>query len=177
MSDPMIDKAMELGRMLGQTPEYKALGKARERLTENRVLLERLNSLAKLESEIARALQRGEEPAETVQDRYEKLFTELQTTPEYAGGTRIFLFDVARIANPVIILPLAILAGLLLLSPCYSCSMLWDFGTALHGPINRSRNALQHYLGAMLATDASGRRRGTQKTKSSCRNSGGDHRL
>src|SRR6185436_13138456 len=83
MHEHMLEKATELGRMLGQTSEYKALGKARERLTENRVLLEKLNSLAKLESDIARALQKGEEPSETLQDEYEKNFTELQTTAEY----------------------------------------------------------------------------------------------
>jgi cell fate (sporulation/competence/biofilm development) regulator YlbF (YheA/YmcA/DUF963 family) len=83
MHEPMLEKATELGRMLGQTAEYKALGKARERITENRPLLEKLDKLAKLEGEIARSLQRGEEPPESLQDEYEKNFSELQTTPEY----------------------------------------------------------------------------------------------
>jgi cell fate (sporulation/competence/biofilm development) regulator YlbF (YheA/YmcA/DUF963 family) len=83
MHEQMLEKATELGRILGQTSEYKALGKARERLTENRALLEKLDNLAKLETQIARSLQRGEEPAEELQDEYEKNFGELQTTAEY----------------------------------------------------------------------------------------------
>jgi cell fate (sporulation/competence/biofilm development) regulator YlbF (YheA/YmcA/DUF963 family) len=83
MHEQTYERARELGRMLGQTAEYKAVKTARDRLSDNRTLVEGLNKLAELETKIARALQRGEEPSAEVQDEYETSFSTLQVSPEY----------------------------------------------------------------------------------------------
>ena len=79
----MLEKARDVGRLLGQTDEYKALQRARQRLNEDREAVERVNRLAELERELGTMLQRGEEPSESTQREYEETFSELQSGPRY----------------------------------------------------------------------------------------------
>lgn len=85
MNERIQEKATELGRQLGQTDEYKALKRARERINEDREMVATLNKLAQLESDVSRALQRGEAPAEDVQQEYETSVSELQSSALYQG--------------------------------------------------------------------------------------------
>jgi cell fate (sporulation/competence/biofilm development) regulator YlbF (YheA/YmcA/DUF963 family) len=79
------EKARELGRLLGQSDEYKALSRAKNRVSDEREIVTMLNRLGQLETEVARALQRGEEPPEATAEEYENLFSEVQARPEYQG--------------------------------------------------------------------------------------------
>ena len=79
------EKARELGRLLGQSDEYKALGRAKDRVANEREIVTLLNRLGELETEIGRALQRGQEPEQAVAEEYEKIFNEVQGRPEYQG--------------------------------------------------------------------------------------------
>lgn len=83
ITDGMIEKARELGRLIGQADEYKALERARERFAEDRHAVERVNKLAQLEGDIAQALQRNEEPSEAIRQDYERVFGELQGSASY----------------------------------------------------------------------------------------------
>jgi cell fate (sporulation/competence/biofilm development) regulator YlbF (YheA/YmcA/DUF963 family) len=83
MSEAMLEKAKEVGRLLGQTDEYKALQRARERLNEDRETVERVNELAELERELQSQLQQGQEPSEEQRKRYEETFSELQSGSIY----------------------------------------------------------------------------------------------
>ena len=83
LSEGMKTRAQELGRMIGQAEEYKAMSRAREALSGDRDSVTRLNRLGELEREISVALQQGAEPSEAVQQEYEKLFQELQVSPLY----------------------------------------------------------------------------------------------
>jgi cell fate (sporulation/competence/biofilm development) regulator YlbF (YheA/YmcA/DUF963 family) len=85
ISDSITERAQELGRVIGQSEEYKALGRARERINEDREAVQRLNRLGELEREVTVALQSGREPSAEVQEEYERLFNELQGTPVYQG--------------------------------------------------------------------------------------------
>jgi cell fate (sporulation/competence/biofilm development) regulator YlbF (YheA/YmcA/DUF963 family) len=85
MTDGMKERARELGRLLGQSDEYKALGRARERLLEDGEAVTAMNRLDELEKGISEALQRGEEPAEPTKEEYEKLFMQLQSAASYQG--------------------------------------------------------------------------------------------
>lgn len=80
----MIDeKARELGRLLGQSDEYKALLKADERLkgdAECRQLLERVKQL---DQEIEQGARQGREPAKEQIERYELAAKSLQAGPVY----------------------------------------------------------------------------------------------
>ena len=85
ITEAMTEKARELGRLIGQADEYKAVAKARERFSDDRAAVERVNTLSRLESEIASALEREEEPSEKTRDEYERTFAELQSNASYQG--------------------------------------------------------------------------------------------
>lgn len=83
MDDMIFEKARELGRLMGQTEEHKALEKAREALSDDRETVTLVNSLGQLEQEISRMLQRGDEPGEDLREKYEGTFGELQGLATY----------------------------------------------------------------------------------------------
>ena len=77
------EKARDLGRLLGQSDEYKALNRAKERVSTDASMVQLLNRLGELEGEIARALHQGQEPPQAVADEYESKFGEVQSRMEY----------------------------------------------------------------------------------------------
>lgn len=83
MNDTMLEKAKEVGRLLGQTPEYKELQRARQRLNEDRETVEMVNRLAELERDLTAMLQQGQTPDEETQREYEDTFSRLQSGPRY----------------------------------------------------------------------------------------------
>jgi cell fate (sporulation/competence/biofilm development) regulator YlbF (YheA/YmcA/DUF963 family) len=83
--DQIKERAQELGRMLGQSDEYKALARSRERLTDDRDAVTAMNRLDTLEHEISVALHSGTEPGDNVKREYEQLFTTLQAMTVYQG--------------------------------------------------------------------------------------------
>lgn len=85
MDDRISEKATELGRMLGQTEEFGALQRARQRVNEDRELVTLLNQLGELEKTLSQALQRGEAPTDETRESYERLFGELQSSAVYQG--------------------------------------------------------------------------------------------
>lgn len=85
MNEGITEKSQELGRLLGQTDEYKALERARKRVEEEREMVELLNELAGMEEAIARALQKGEQPDEETRQAYEEAFSQLQGSSAYQG--------------------------------------------------------------------------------------------
>lgn len=83
MSEGMLEKAKEVGRLLGQTSEYKELQRAREGLNEDRETVEMVNRLAELERELQGQLQQGQQPSEEQQKEYEETFSKLQSGSRY----------------------------------------------------------------------------------------------
>lgn len=83
MTDRIIEKAKELGAMLGQTAEYGAVGRARKRIEEDDTLRPMLDSMDALERELTEMLQRGEQPDDAFRQRYEESFGSLQGHPSY----------------------------------------------------------------------------------------------
>ena len=83
MHEAMMDKARELGRLIGQTTEYKTLERARESVTEDRELSGLLQTLARLEVELAGAIERGEEPPREAAESYEKNLMQVQASSLY----------------------------------------------------------------------------------------------
>ena len=62
----MIDqKAGELGRLLGQSEEYKTLVRASDRMKEDAVVRQLLAEVERIAQDIERATQEGREPAKT----------------------------------------------------------------------------------------------------------------
>lgn len=83
IGESIRERSQELGRTIGQTEEYKALGRARQQISEDREAVQRMNRLSELEQEVSQALHRGQEPGAAVQEEYERLFNELQASPSY----------------------------------------------------------------------------------------------
>jgi cell fate (sporulation/competence/biofilm development) regulator YlbF (YheA/YmcA/DUF963 family) len=83
MKEVAFEKARELGRQLGQTEEYRALERARQRFSEDAASVEAMQRLQLLERDIAQALQAGEEPAEALTVEYEQRFGTMQGSPVY----------------------------------------------------------------------------------------------
>lgn len=77
------ERAREIGRLLSQTDEYKALKRANERLSEDREAVELLNRLAKLEEELSSSLRSGREPSAEQEREYESIAEELQQKTTY----------------------------------------------------------------------------------------------
>jgi cell fate (sporulation/competence/biofilm development) regulator YlbF (YheA/YmcA/DUF963 family) len=85
MKEAAVEKARELGRVLGQLDEYRAVVRARQRLEEDQEAMSRARRLDELEREIAQVMQKGEEPTSELASEYEKLFSELQANSSYQG--------------------------------------------------------------------------------------------
>lgn len=83
MNEAMLEKAKEVGRLIGQTNEYKRLQKAQEDLNEDRETVEMVNQLSELEKQFQSQLQQGEEPSKEDQERYQELVSTLQSGSRY----------------------------------------------------------------------------------------------
>lgn len=82
----MIDEtAQQLGRLIGQGEEYRALQRAREAVSSDKELVEQLKKLDQLASELERRVASGHEPSQEDAETYERLFNSVQATPLYQG--------------------------------------------------------------------------------------------
>lgn len=81
--DAIQEKAREVGRLLVQTEEFKALKRANERLSDDRETVTLLNQLSSLEGQLASTLQAGREPTSEQQSEYEGILERLQQRAVY----------------------------------------------------------------------------------------------
>jgi cell fate (sporulation/competence/biofilm development) regulator YlbF (YheA/YmcA/DUF963 family) len=80
----MIDqKALELGRLLGQSEEYKAFLRASERLREDAACHQQLAEVERLARDIEQAAQQGREPAREAVEQYDRMLQSVQGNPVY----------------------------------------------------------------------------------------------
>ncbi len=79
----IMEKAQELGRMIGQTSEYEYLRAANQDISDDRDATELINRFKELQEEAVEYLERGEDPPEDVQDELEEVQGELQGSPRY----------------------------------------------------------------------------------------------
>ena len=80
----MIDeKAQDLGRLLGQSDEYKALLRASQRLKEDAETQQLLEEVERLAQTIEGAAQQGKEPAREHVERYDEILKSVQRSPVY----------------------------------------------------------------------------------------------
>lgn len=81
--DAIWEKARDVGRLLAQSDEYKALKRANTSIGDDRETVTLLNQLEKLEAQITQALQGGQEPDPTAAEEYERIGTQVQARPAY----------------------------------------------------------------------------------------------
>src|SRR5437763_591625 len=77
------DKAKDLGRTIGQSPEYKEVKRASDTLNEDRETVSLLQQMEQLRLEAQRMLQRGERPNEEMERKRDTLLSQIQSKPSY----------------------------------------------------------------------------------------------
>jgi cell fate (sporulation/competence/biofilm development) regulator YlbF (YheA/YmcA/DUF963 family) len=77
------DKAGELGRLIGQSDEYRAVTRANEGLSADAEATAVLRQMEGLRREAQAMLQRGEEPTEEMEKQLDELLTKVQSIPAY----------------------------------------------------------------------------------------------
>lgn len=77
------EKAEELGRLLGQTDEYKALRRATEALREDQAVQKVLAEAERLAQEIERVAQQGKEPTKEQVEQYDRALQSVQGNSVY----------------------------------------------------------------------------------------------
>lgn len=77
------DKARELGRIIGQSDEYRAVTRANEGLANDPEATAVLRQMEGLRREAQAMLQRGEEPTAEMERQLDELLTKVQGNPSY----------------------------------------------------------------------------------------------
>lgn len=72
------DKALDLGRMIGQSPEYQALRRAEQAMRADQDAVTRLERIQDLARQVDLAISRGELPDEATTQSYERAVRELE---------------------------------------------------------------------------------------------------
>ena len=77
------EKAKDLGRQIGQSPEYQALKRSSDALNEDREAVTLLQQMEKLRGEAQQLIQRGENPSEEMEKQLDELLEKIQGQPAY----------------------------------------------------------------------------------------------
>jgi cell fate (sporulation/competence/biofilm development) regulator YlbF (YheA/YmcA/DUF963 family) len=77
------EKAKELGRMIGQSPEYQALKRSSEMLNEDRDAVTLLQQMEKLRGEAQQLIQQGENPTPEMEEKLDSMLEKIQVQPSY----------------------------------------------------------------------------------------------
>lgn len=77
------DKAKELGRLIGQSPEYQGLKRSSDALNEDREAVTLLQQMEKLRGEAQQFIQRGENPTEEMEKQLDQLLEKIQGQSVY----------------------------------------------------------------------------------------------
>ena len=84
------EKAREIGRLVAQSDEYKALKRANDTLANDRDTVTGINRLSELQEKIGVALHEGREPSDIERAEFERLAGSVQAAPAYQA------FETAR---------------------------------------------------------------------------------
>ncbi len=76
-------KAKELGRLIGQSNEYKEVKRASDLLNEDKDTVALLQRMEQLRVNAQKMLQRGERPTEDMERELDGLLTQIQGRPTY----------------------------------------------------------------------------------------------
>jgi cell fate (sporulation/competence/biofilm development) regulator YlbF (YheA/YmcA/DUF963 family) len=77
------DKAKELGRLIGQSPEYQAVKRANDALGQDTAAVALLKQMEQLRQNAQQMLQRGERPTEEMEKQLDGLLGQVQGQPVY----------------------------------------------------------------------------------------------
>ncbi len=77
------EKARELGRLIGQSDEYRAVTRANDALRDDAQATALLNQMETLRRDAQTMLGRGEEPTEEMEQQLDDLLAKVQTNAAY----------------------------------------------------------------------------------------------
>jgi cell fate (sporulation/competence/biofilm development) regulator YlbF (YheA/YmcA/DUF963 family) len=77
------DKAKELGRLIGQSPEYQAVKRANDALSQDAAAVALLRQMEQLRMNAQQMLQRGERPTEEMEKELDGLLGQVQGQSVY----------------------------------------------------------------------------------------------
>lgn len=77
------DKAKELGRLIGQSPEYQAVKRANDALSQDAAAVALLRQMEQLRIDAQQMLQRGERPTEEMEKQLDGLLGQVQGQSVY----------------------------------------------------------------------------------------------
>ncbi len=77
------DKAKELGRLIGQSPEYQAVKRANDALGQDQAAVALLKQMEQLRMNAQQMLQRGERPTEEMEKQLDALLGQVQSQSVY----------------------------------------------------------------------------------------------
>jgi cell fate (sporulation/competence/biofilm development) regulator YlbF (YheA/YmcA/DUF963 family) len=77
------EKAKELGRLIGQSPEYQAVKRANDALGQDAGAVALLKQMEQLRMNAQQMLQRGERPTEEMEKQLDTLLGQVQGQPVY----------------------------------------------------------------------------------------------
>jgi cell fate (sporulation/competence/biofilm development) regulator YlbF (YheA/YmcA/DUF963 family) len=77
------DKAKELGRLIGQSNEYKEVKRASDALNEDKETVALLQRMDQLRVEAQRMIQRGERPTQDMEQELDRLLVQVQGRSSY----------------------------------------------------------------------------------------------
>jgi len=81
------EKAKELGRIIGQSPEYQAVKKSSEALNGDRDAVSVLQEMEKLRVQAQQMIQSGEQPTAELEQQLDDLLMKAQGNPVYQRAT------------------------------------------------------------------------------------------
>ena len=77
------DKAKELGRLIGQSPEYQAVKRSSDALNEDKDTVALLQKMEDLRMNAQRMMQKGERPTEEMERELDTLLGQIQGRSSY----------------------------------------------------------------------------------------------
>lgn len=79
----LSDKAVELGRLIGQSAEYQAVKRANEALNEDREVVTALQRMEALRHEAQHMIEQGQQPTAEMEQELDQLLTKVQASTIY----------------------------------------------------------------------------------------------
>jgi cell fate (sporulation/competence/biofilm development) regulator YlbF (YheA/YmcA/DUF963 family) len=77
------EKAKDLGRIIGQSPEYQALKRSSEALNDDKAAVALLQEMEKLRGDAQELIQRGENPTPEMEQQLDSMLEKIQTQTAY----------------------------------------------------------------------------------------------
>jgi cell fate (sporulation/competence/biofilm development) regulator YlbF (YheA/YmcA/DUF963 family) len=80
----MVDeKARELGRLIGQSPEYQAVKRSSEALNADTEAVSLLQKMERIRADAQKMIQQGQEPTPEMEQQLDQMLSVIQVNPAY----------------------------------------------------------------------------------------------